>query len=789
MKIYKSVLLILALAGAGIAYSATITIEAEDMALSGPYAGKITSPFQGVALYGNGDKGTIAETFPDGAGIYTVSILGASNNSTTAGVSLYLDNEKVKAFSFSGTTPSTSTVELKLPSIGQQVSIALILETDNGSNDTFIDKITFTYKSAIAVKDPPTLPAQGAYYTDVYRNMFLEDGYSQTAIDAKLQTLWSQFFYGNSDSQALYFPVGTDEAYILDTGNNDVRSEGMSYGMMLCLQMDKQTEFNRLWKWAKTKMQYTGGQYEGYFAWQMNADGSVKGNGPASDGEEYFIMALLFASNRWGDGTGIFNYKKEANDLLAHCMKRTDSGGGVTNLFNSTQKQVTFVPYGNSASFTDPSYHLPAFYELWGRWASDKSRRQFWKDCAAKSREMFPLFANAQTGLMPDYAEFNGTAKNDGDHKYFCYDAWRCIMNMAVDYAWFKADENEAALINKIHNFFNSKGIESYGGLYKLDGTVLNNNTDHSPGLVACNATGSLASNLPLAWDFIEDFFNQPIPSGKYRYYDGMLYFMNFLHLSGNFKIYKPENEEPEEPEPGQEAGYFTLENFNQRELNSVYTMQKQSASAGAASVTVSPTDNSEQVAQAVTANWDEYIRFDATLPTGRSWQDYESLIFDIYYNSTASGSDNHFKDLRVYLNGQQIHTEATGDKSSANHNTWLYKTINLNNTNSANTFNIYLGIRSNKANYYIDNVRLKERNGLTAIPALSKNGQSFIFHNNILSVPGEAESIAVYDLNGKLQKAASGVASLTLSTLISGMYIVKINMENQTFAVKIVKY
>ncbi|MDR0547595.1 MAG: T9SS type A sorting domain-containing protein [Dysgonamonadaceae bacterium] len=29
----------------------------------------------------------------------------------------------------------------------------------------------------------------------------------------------------------------------------------------------------------------------------------------------------------------------------------------------------------------------------------------------------------------------------------------------------------------------------------------------------------------------------------------------------------------------------------------------------------------------------------------------------------------------------------------------------------------------------------------------------------------------------------------MTLSTLISGMYIVKINMENQTFVVKIVKY
>lgn len=767
-----------------------ITLEAETMTLSGKYAGTITSPFDGIALYANGDKGTAICTLPDGAGIYDIAIRGASSNSTSAGVSLYINDEKVKSYAFTGTTATLSSATIKLPAIGTSVTVALLLETDNGSNDTYIDRITFTFKGAIVVKDPPVLPEKGAYETDVYRNLFLEAGYSQASIDTKLQTLWSQFFNGNSETQALYYPAGTDEAYMLDTGNGDVRSEGMSYGMMLCLQMDKQTEFNRLWKWAKTKMQYTSGQYEGYFAWQMNTDGSIKGNGPASDGEEYFIMSLLFASNRWGDGEGIYNYKKEANDLLAHCMKRTDTGGGVTNLFNSTQKQVTFVPYGNSASFTDPSYHLPAFYELWGRWASDKSKRQFWKDCAAKSREMFPKFADSQTGLMPDYAEFSGAARNDGDHKYFCYDAWRCIMNVAVDYAWFKADEREVSLINKIHNFFNSKGVESYGGLYKLDGTILNNNADHSPGLVACNATGSLASNQPVAWDFIEDFFNQSIPSGKYRYYDGMLYFMNFLHLSGNFKIYKPENEEPEDPCPETKAGYFTLENFNQRELNSVYTMQKQSASAGTANVTVSPTDNSEQVAKVITANWDEYIHFDATLPANRSWQDYDSLNFDVFYNSTASGSDNHFKDLRVYLNGQQIHSEATGDKSGANHNTWLYKTIDLKNTNSANTFSIYLGIRSNKADYYIDNVCLKEKSGLTPIPFNQKSDKPVIFSNNILSLSGQtAESIFVYDLNGKLQKTASGVSSLNLSSLAPGLYIVRIYSENQTITAKIVKY
>ena len=68
---------------------------------------------------------------------------------------------------------------------------------------------------------------------------------------------------------------------MLDTGNGDVRSEGMSYGLMMCVQMDKKKEFDRLWKWAFTYMQLKSGPNEGYFAWSMNKDGTPRSKGPA----------------------------------------------------------------------------------------------------------------------------------------------------------------------------------------------------------------------------------------------------------------------------------------------------------------------------------------------------------------------------------------------------------------------------------------------------------------------------------------------------------------------------
>ena len=200
-------------------------------------------------------------------------------------------------------------------------------------------------------------------------------------------------------------------------------------------------------------------------------------------------------------------------------------------MFNADH-QIVFVPYAQSAVHTDPSYHMPAFYELWSKWANNN--RQFWKACADKSREMYPKFANSTTGLMPDYAEFSGEARS-GEHSDFRFDAWRCAMHMATDYMWFNGSETEKQQTKKLLDFFYGEGIKDYKGLYQLNGTAIYGG-DHSPGLVGCNAVGAMIYEDVKAWDFVDDFFEMTFPTGKYRYYDGCLYFLSYLHASGNFK-------------------------------------------------------------------------------------------------------------------------------------------------------------------------------------------------------------------------------------------------------------
>jgi endo-1,4-beta-D-glucanase Y len=87
-----------------------------------------------------------------------------------------------------------------------------------------------------------------------------------------------------------------------------------------------------------------------------------------------------------------------------------------------------------------------------------------WKSLADTSRTFLVSSANASTGLHPDYATFAGaptTAQAGDGHDQFAFDAWRVVMNMAVDYAhagdWSGTPSaSMKAQVNKYHTFFAS---------------------------------------------------------------------------------------------------------------------------------------------------------------------------------------------------------------------------------------------------------------------------------------------------------------------------------------------
>ena len=388
---------------------------------------------------------------------------------------------------------------------------------------------------------------KGAFYTNKYPNTFKLAGYSEADINAKIDKAYYDLFEGPNK---VYFEVGDSMAYVSDIKNHDARTEGLSYGMMIAVQLNKKDVFDRIWRWTKKYLQHQSGPREGYFAWSINP-ATMKQNSPgsASDGELYFITDLLFASNRWGNNTGI-DYYKEARFILDNMWKK-DGTDGIYNIINTEHKQISFTPERFGYNHTDPSYHVSAFFEVWALYAKD-GHEQFYKDCADTARAFLHRACNPVTGLNYDYTDFNGAPiKSRWIPDAFRYDSWRVPMNISMDYSWFRKDKEwQQDYAKRIQTFFRSKGIDTFEDQFNPDGTRPDSilqaggfkKLRHSIGLVSTVATTEMIRKDN--YDFVHALWNeklQPYEDGYFDpYYDGLLYLFSLMHLSGKYQLIKP---------------------------------------------------------------------------------------------------------------------------------------------------------------------------------------------------------------------------------------------------------
>ena len=446
-----------------------------------------------------------------------------------------------------GATTQSWTADLKIPATrGWQVVRLKLKNAPMGINNIKTELIKGTNVEIDYIGFDMLPWEQGAFVTGQYRNLFAEMGYAQADIDAKLQSAFDGLFFGPNK---VYFEVGDDMAYISDIKNHDVRTEGMSYGMMIAVQWDKKDIFDRLWRWAKRYMQHQQGPHKGYFRWSCKTDGTPNSQGAASDGELYFVTSLIFASNLWGNDTGI-NYLAEAQNILDCSMQKTGMTD-VAPLINIEHKLITFTPDPHGGQFTDPSYHIPAFYEVWAKYADD-GRSQFWRDCAKASREYLHKSIHPVTGLNPDYNNYDGSLMRRGGvlGDAFRYDSWRVPMNIALDYSWSCADRQwQQQYANRIQAFLYSQGIDSFVDQYNIDGSqpadILEaggyKKLRHSVGFVATSAAASLAATDVKAHEFIDHLWNsrhEPYEDGYFdAYYDGLVRLFAMMHLSGRYRV------------------------------------------------------------------------------------------------------------------------------------------------------------------------------------------------------------------------------------------------------------
>jgi oligosaccharide reducing-end xylanase len=338
-----------------------------------------------------------------------------------------------------------------------------------------------------------TIPGMGCTAPAAYNNLFVTvSGHTQADSDTKVMAAYSALFNPGGSGSIYFNGPGSDESYVEDTYNNDVRTEGMSYGMMIAVQLNDQTKFDRLWQFVKTHMANGTGQ----IAWHVSTSGSKLATGGAPDGDEYFATALIFAHTRWGDA-GKFNYATEAQWVLN--MMRTME-------FNASSHIVEFVAGSNN---TDGSYVLPAFYQVWA--CFDTANADFWNAAVAAGR-MFFHNAIDSNGVIGDQSSFTGsTTKGAGS------DTIRCVVNIMMDHNFFDAD---------------SWQTDTYAMKY---GSY---ETSHASGVAQQSCNSTLGFGLPASSGkaFVDKIWSTNPPNRDY--WNGVLYMLGMLHVSGNFHLY-----------------------------------------------------------------------------------------------------------------------------------------------------------------------------------------------------------------------------------------------------------
>lgn len=454
-------------------------------------------------------------------------------------------------------------------------------------------------------------------------------------VERKLKTAWLRYSGQVPDDSRAYKTINLDAAdpslayadvnvsHPDNTWDGGPRActEGQGWAMMLAVQMNDQPMFDKLWRFTKKYMQLKSldpvknAKRGYYFAWQTlpqpggGAKLKVDNDGPAPDGESWIAAALCCAAQRWGDGSPL-KYQLEADRILSTMLHIDDWNGykkdakgnyiGQVDLVNTMQNyQVCYIPISwglgpdkvSAHQVSDPSYCLPAFYDLFAI-VGPKPDREYWRRSADHARLQYLPRALGQssdspndnkiTALSPYVTRIDGKQYDaNGPESGFIQsgDGLRTISNLGVDYLWWSDGSRKFSFhtqaSNKLLQFLSDPSvanpglrISSFGnwggypynynrfwyGVYYTNGVDYviknspsqgNNSSNHNEAQTGMNAVGAHAATLPVRLKFVEELWgaNQPRVAKNGQpgtwgdpYWDGTLYMLGLLETAGRFR-------------------------------------------------------------------------------------------------------------------------------------------------------------------------------------------------------------------------------------------------------------
>jgi endo-1,4-beta-D-glucanase Y len=278
--------------------------------------------------------------------------------------------------------------------------------------------------------------------------------------------------------------------------NDDTRSEGVGYGMVIAAYMGDQETFDGLWRY------YQRTSTNGLMNWRRNGcDGSGGGGdaGSASDADIDAALAVLVADRQF-PGNG---YAQQAGQILGAIRDQLFDGGCQGVLLAGSQ-------FAN-CNCINPSYIPPGYYVAYGA-ADDQA---FWTQARDASYNYLNTVRDDATGLVPAWSQANGSLQlgcnpqvaGGGATNEYQADAARTPWRVAIDYQW-TGDTRAQDFLQSIGGFASSQQPMRIRDRYTLQGQPANPDelSSHELGRNTYVMGGFATAMVALSQEQLDDF-------------------------------------------------------------------------------------------------------------------------------------------------------------------------------------------------------------------------------------------------------------------------------------------
>jgi endo-1,4-beta-D-glucanase Y len=310
---------------------------------------------------------------------------------------------------------------------------------------------------------------------------------------------------------------------------NSTNSEGIAYGMLLSVYANDQPTFDALWQYEQLHLGENG-----LMEWEIGPDGTVLGEGAATDGDEDMAFALVMADARWG-GHGALpkTYRHFAEQQIDLIWR-----------FEVDHERGDVLMPGDrfdGAKVLNISYFAPAFYRVFGALTQ---REAEWQRVVDSSYRVLAATLNAanhnvDTGLVPAWSTPDGVpqAPPDTGHPiHHQLDSCRTPFRIAQDYCWF-GEPRAHRYLETISAFHARVGVKHLLDGYQLDGTPFASAKLHLAAFVAGAGAAAMALEpleQPRA-EAYEQLVAWDVLLGGSQYYNKSWSVLGALMLTGQF--------------------------------------------------------------------------------------------------------------------------------------------------------------------------------------------------------------------------------------------------------------